>query len=170
MPATDTPLEPLSVSDPAPLGLGALVEASARLLGRSEAEIRARAAPALSVYLRALTSGTFTSARRADDGGWVFRGASREEQTFVALPDRERGLVSLALQLALLEALAGERRVPLLVGPDLPTRGDSEARALGPRAEALVGGGAGGAGLQRRRAVRRARGKVTGALAPVTPR
>jgi len=129
----DTPREPLPLerSERVALGPNALVEATARLLGRSEAEIRARVAPALSVYLRALTSGTFTSARRVDDGGWVFRGASRDEQPFAALPDREGGLVCLALQLALLEALAAERRVPLLLGPDLPIRGDSEARALG---------------------------------------
>jgi hypothetical protein len=88
-------------------------------------------APALTVYLRALTAGTFTAARRADDGSWVFRGSARDEQPFAALPDRERALVCLALQLALLEALSGERRVPLLVGPELPVRGDVEARALG---------------------------------------
>ncbi len=129
-PAADTPRESLPESESA-TGPGAFVEATARLLGRSEAEIRARVAPVLSVYLRALTSGTLTNGRRADDGSWVFRGASREEQLFAALPDRERALVCLATQLALLEALAGERRVPLLVGPDLPIRGDSEARALG---------------------------------------
>jgi hypothetical protein len=38
--------------------------------------------------------------------------------------------VLLAVQLALLEALATDRRVPLLVGPDLPARGDAEKRAL----------------------------------------
>jgi hypothetical protein len=129
-PAEDTPRDPLPETE-GPSGPGAFVEATARLLGRSEAEIRARVAPALSVYLRALTSGTFTSARRGDDGVWVFRGAARDEQSYLALPDRERELVCLALQLALLEALASERRVPLLLGPDLPIRGDSEARALG---------------------------------------
>lgn len=130
-PAEDTPRERPPASDERANGPGALIEATSRLLGRSEAEIRARVAPALSVYLRALTSGTFTSARRADDGVWIFRGAARDEQPYGALPDRERALVCLALQLALLEALAGERRVPLLLGPDLPIRGDSEARALG---------------------------------------
>jgi len=129
-PAEDTPRESLAESDQSS-GPGAFVEACARLLGRSEVEIRARLAPALPVYLRALTSGALTNGRRADDGGWIYRGASREEQPFSALPDRERALVCLATQLALLEALAGERRVPLLVGPDLPIRGDSEARALG---------------------------------------
>jgi hypothetical protein len=127
-PGEATPLEPVA---PRAFGPGALVEAAARLLGRSEAEIRARVAPALTVYLRALTAGTFTAARRADDGSWVFRGSARDEQPFAALPDRERALVCLALQLALLEALSGERRVPLLVGPELPVRGDVEARALG---------------------------------------
>jgi len=130
-PFGDTPRDAPAVSDERDAGPGALVEASARLLGRSETEIRARLAPALPVYLRALTAGTFTNARRADDGGWVLRGAARDEQPFTALPDRERALVCLALQLALLEALAGERRVPLLVGPDLPVASDSEARAVG---------------------------------------
>ena len=127
----ETPREPLGdlVERPSS-GPAALIEAVSRLLGRSEAEIRARVAPALSVYLRALTGGTFTNARRADDGGWVFRGASREEQPYLALPDRERVLVCLALQLALLEALSGERRVPLLVGPELPLRGEAELRAF----------------------------------------
>ena len=128
-PGEKTPFE--SVVPPRSLGPGALVESVSRLLGRSEAEIRARVAPGLTVYLRALTGGTFTAARRADDGSWVFRGAARDEQPFSALPDRERALVCLALQLALLEALSGERRVPLLVGPQLPVRGDVEARALG---------------------------------------
>ncbi|HTO06333.1 MAG TPA: hypothetical protein VMR86_04680 [Myxococcota bacterium] len=128
-PGEATPLEPVTV--PRPSGPGALVESAARLLGRSEAEIRARVAPALTVYLRALTAGTFTAARRADDGSWVFRGAARDEQPYLALPDRERALVCLALQLALLEALSGERRVPLLLGPELPIRGEVEARALG---------------------------------------
>jgi hypothetical protein len=130
-PEPDTPREPLPEVVPRPTGPAALIEAAGRLLGRSEAEIRARVAPALSVYLRALTSGTFQSARRADDGEWVFRGAARDEQPYAALPERERSLVCLALQLALLEALSGERRVPLLVGPELPIRGEAEARALG---------------------------------------
>jgi hypothetical protein len=124
----ETPREPVA---PRAFGPRALVESVSRLLGRSEAEIRARVAPALSVYLRALTAGTFTGARRADDESWVFRGAARDEQPYAALPDRERALVCLALQLALLEALSGERRVPLLVGPELPIRGDVEGRALG---------------------------------------
>ncbi len=129
-PAEDTPHDPLP---PRAAGVGphALVESAARLLGRSEAEIRARVAPALSVYLRALTSGTFVNARGSEDGSWVFRGAARDEQPYSSLPDRERALVCLALQLALLEALAGERRVPILLGPDLPVQSDSEARALG---------------------------------------
>ncbi|HXZ86330.1 MAG TPA: hypothetical protein VEI82_12665, partial [Myxococcota bacterium] len=107
------------------------IEAAARVAGRSEADVRARLAPALSVYLRALTGGTFTNLRRGDDGQWVLRGAARDEQPFAALPDREQALVCLVFQLALLEAFASERRVPLLVGPDLPIRGDAEARALG---------------------------------------
>jgi hypothetical protein len=129
-PEEETPREAQAAVDERGTGPGALIEATARLLGRSEAEIRARVAPALPVYLRALTSGSFTNARRADDGAWVFRGAARDEQYFGALPERERALVCLALQLALLESLAGERRVPFLVGPDLPIRSDAEARAL----------------------------------------
>ncbi|MFI5314373.1 MAG: hypothetical protein ACHQ6T_01620 [Myxococcota bacterium] len=129
--AEDTPRDPVRDDEADQAGPGALVEAAARLLGRSETEIRARLAPALPVYLRALTAGTFTNARRADDGGWVLRGAARAEQPVSARPDRQRARVCLALQLALLEALAGERRVPLLVGPQLPIRTDSEARAVG---------------------------------------
>ncbi len=111
------------------LGPEVLVEATARVLGRSEAEVRARLTPVLPVYLRALSTGTFTNARSAD-GGWLLRGAAREEQPFAELPDRERELVRLAVQLALLEALAADRRVPLLIGPDLPARGEAEQRAL----------------------------------------
>jgi hypothetical protein len=127
----DTPREWAGATEEPIAGPGSLVEAAARLLGRSETEIRARLAPALPVYLRALTGGTFTNARRADDGDWVLRGAARDEQPFAALPDRERALVCLAVRLALLESLAGERRVPLLVGPELPIASDSEARAVG---------------------------------------
>jgi hypothetical protein len=112
------------------LGPEALVEATSRVLGRSEAEIRARLGPVLPVYLRALSTGTFTNARASDGGGWLLRGAARDEQPFAELPERERELVRLAVQLALLEALAGDRRVPLLVGPDLPARGEAEQRAL----------------------------------------
>ncbi|HTO70239.1 MAG TPA: hypothetical protein VMR31_10300 [Myxococcota bacterium] len=135
---TDTPREPLPEPAPAPapaaqaeLSPSLWVEAAARVVGRSDTDVRARLAPALSVYLRALTAGTFTSARRVDDGDWVLRGAARDEQPFRALPDREQALVCLAFQLALHEALASERRVPLFVGPELPVRGDAEARAFG---------------------------------------
>jgi hypothetical protein len=110
-------------------GPGTLLAASAHVLGRSEAEVRARLGPVLPVYVRALTAGAFTNAR-ASGSDWVLRGAARDEQPFAALPDRERELVMLAVQLALLEALASDRRVPLLVGPDLPARGDGEKRAL----------------------------------------
>src|SRR5262249_30195668 len=96
-----------------------------------EAEVRARLAPVLPVYLRALTGGTFINARRSDDGGWLLRGSARDEQPWSALPESEQQLVCLALQLALLEAHGAERRVPLLVGPELPLRSDSDARALG---------------------------------------
>lgn len=112
------------------IGPELLVEATARVLGRSEAEVRARLGPVLPVYLRALSTGVFTNARATDGGGWLLRGAAREEQPFAELPDRERELVRLAVQLALLEALAGDRRVPLLIGPDLPARGEAEQRAL----------------------------------------
>ncbi len=107
-----------------------LVAAAARVLGRSDSEVRARLGPVLPVYLRALSGGAFTNGRAADGGAWLLRGAGREEQAFASLPDRERALVRLAVQLALLEALAGDRRVPLLVGPDLPARGEAEQRAL----------------------------------------
>ncbi len=111
-------------------GPEALIAATARVLGRSEAEVRARLGPVLPVYLRALSIGTFTHARATEDGSWVLRGAAREEQTFAGLPQRERELVRLAVQLALLEGFASDRRVPLLVGPDLPARGEGEQRAL----------------------------------------
>jgi hypothetical protein len=120
--------------DPEPaseqLGPEALVAAAARVLGRGDAEVRARLGPVLPVYLRALSMGTFTNARAADGGSWLLRGAVREEQPFSELPARERELVRLAVQLALLEALASDRRVPLLVGPHLPARGEAEQRAL----------------------------------------
>ncbi|MEX2206947.1 MAG: hypothetical protein WEF50_12030 [Myxococcota bacterium] len=129
--AVDLLEKPEEEPEPAAVELGPelLVEATGRVLGRSEAEVRARLAPVLPVYLRALSTGIFTNAR-ADSGGWLLRGAAREEQPFAELPDRERELVRLAVQLALLEALAGDRRVPLLVGPDLPARGEAEQRAL----------------------------------------
>lgn len=111
-------------------GPEALVAAASRVLGRSESEVRARLGPVLPVYLRALSAGTFTNARAADTGIWMLRGAGREEQPFSALPERERELVRLAVQLSLLESLATDRRVPLLVGPDLPARDDNERRAL----------------------------------------
>ena len=132
----ETPRDPLPAPVPAepprrPVEPTLWIEAAARVVGRSEGDVRARFAPAVSVYLRALSGGTFTSVRRGEDGAWVLRGAARDEQPFSALPDREQALVCLVFQLALLEALASERRVPLLVGPDLPIRGDAEARALG---------------------------------------
>jgi hypothetical protein len=116
-----------AISTPGP---EALVSSAARVLGRSESEVRARLGPVLPVYLRALSAGIFTNARAADTGIWMLRGSGREEQPFTALPARERELVHLAVQLALLESLATDRRVPLLVGPDLPVRDDAERRAL----------------------------------------
>jgi hypothetical protein len=111
-------------------GPEALIAATARVLGRSEPEVRARVGPVLSVYLRALSVGTFSHARAADDGSWLLRGAGREEQPFAELPERERELVRLAVKLSLLEGFAGDRRVPLFVGLDLPAHGDAEQRAL----------------------------------------
>lgn len=112
------------------IGPEGLLAAASRFLERSEAELRARLGPVLPVYLRALSMGVFANARVGDGGGWILRGADRDEQPFTALPDRERELVTLAVQLALLEALAADRRVPLLIGPDLPVRGHAEQRAL----------------------------------------
>jgi hypothetical protein len=107
-----------------------LVASAARVLGRSESEVRARLGPVLPIYLRAISAGTFTNARAVDGGSWVLRGAGREEVAFAALPDQERALVRLAVQLSLLEALASDRRVPLIIGPDLPARGETQQRAL----------------------------------------
>ena len=129
-PGEETPREPLALPPSPNAGPSAMVEAAARVLGRREAEVRARLAPVLPVYLRALTAGAFTNARRGDDGGWVLRGSARDEQPWSALPEGEQALICLALQLALLEAHAGERRVPFLVGPELPLRSENDARAF----------------------------------------
>jgi hypothetical protein len=130
-PEPPPPAPPAAESAPAGPNPNALLDAAVRVIGRPEIDVRARMAPALPVYLRALTGGSFTNARRSDDGQWLLRGAARDEQPFERLPPRERALVCLALQLALLESLAAERRVPLLVGPDLPIGPDAETgRAL----------------------------------------
>ena len=130
-PGEETPREPLVVPRPSDAGPGALVEAAARVLGRREPEVRARLAPVLPVYLRALTAGDVHErpARRRRRLGAARRRRATSSRGR-RCPKRERGLVRLAVQLALLEALAADRRVPLLVGPELPVRARRRARAL----------------------------------------
>lgn len=95
--------------------------------------------PILSMYLRAITAGAYTAARRRQLEGWAFRvGETSSVATWSEIPAPMRPVVSLAFQLALLEGLAPKQRPFLLVGPDLPALGGEGERALS-RAFARLG-------------------------------
>lgn len=114
-------------------------DALVALASLGEEQAKAVFGPILSMYLRALTAGAYTAARRRQIEGWVFRvGETSSVATWSEIPAPMRPVVTLAFQLALLEGLAPKQRPFLLVGPDLPALGGEGERALS-RAFARLG-------------------------------
>ncbi len=107
------------------------IHAAALASGRTTDEIKGRLASSLPVYLRALSLGTFTQARRSDLDGWLLRIESSEEVIKISeLNDAQRFSVELAFQLALLETIAPDLSVPVIVSPTLPLHDEEEKLAL----------------------------------------
>jgi hypothetical protein len=107
-----------------------LVAAAGRGAGASDEDVRGRLAASLPLYLRALTDAAYTHARRRPVEGWVLRGPERERVTFAEVEPEMQWRVSLAFQFALLERLGAQRRLPLIIGPDLFPMRPAETRAL----------------------------------------
>ena len=107
------------------------IHAAALASGRTTDEIKGRLASSLPVYLRALSLGTFTQARHSDLDGWLLRIEPSEEVIKVTeLNDAQRFSVELAFQLALLETIAPDLCVPVIVSPTLPLHDEEEKLAL----------------------------------------
>lgn len=117
-------------SAPAPDVLASLIETAARVRGIDSEVVRERLAPVLPVYLRALSGGSQARARWERGAGWQICPASgAPARRLDALAPADRARVELAFRLALLESLAPQLRVPLLVGPDA-AQGPALARSL----------------------------------------
>ncbi len=117
-----------------------LVHAAQTESGLAASEIRARMAPGLQIYLRALSEGRLTDARRGVDRKWQVHRA--DPAGFVSLSELDLAdipCVSIAFRLAILEGLASSIRTPLIVGPHLELDSASARLALG-RALGRLGG------------------------------
>jgi hypothetical protein len=109
------------------------------LASLGEEQAKAALGPILSMYLRAITAGAYTAARRRQAEGWVFRvGETSSVATWAEIPPAVQPAILLAFQLALLEGMAPKQRPFLLVGPELPALGADGERALA-RAFARLG-------------------------------
>lgn len=107
-----------------------MLEAAARARGVDPETLRRCLAPVLPVYLRALSGGALAKARWEPERGWSIQRAKAPLPVALdALDADDRARVGLAFRLALLEALAPQLRVPLLVGPE-PGPGTALPRSL----------------------------------------
>jgi hypothetical protein len=131
--------EGVSDSKPAPRGLSSadtggpdeMTRAAALVTGRTDAEILKRLDPTLPVYLRALSMGSFTKAHRSELDGWLLSGEPRGEVVrYEELPAPQQFAVHLAFRLAILETIAPDLSIPLLVGPRLSLDVDEQKLAL----------------------------------------
>jgi hypothetical protein len=95
-----------------------LVCAGERLAGGDAGELRPRLTGVLPIYLRALTGGEYTRAWYGSGDGWSLRRERDGTREPWSETDPElRPKLEVALRLALLEALAEQRRLLLLLGP-----------------------------------------------------
>ena len=108
-----------------------MIRAASLASGRSELEIMERLAPVHPIYLRALSGGRFTGLQRREIDGWMLRGEqSGDVVRYEDLPEPERACVQLASRLAILEAIAPDLSVPLVLGPPPPLDRDEDMLAL----------------------------------------
>lgn len=100
---------------------GLLVSAQ-RAAGCPEEEVHDRLGSVLPLYLRAFTAGAYTQGSGLDQGQWCLRAVrGGDPSDFADLSDLMQQRVLLALRFALLESLASDLRVPLVIGADLRT-------------------------------------------------
>jgi hypothetical protein len=125
-PVRPVPVDPLRAADAPERTL----RAAAAWVGRPAGEIAAALAPALLVYLRSLTRGGIQGAEAGPEG-FVFHVRGRAEPVpFAKLGDDRRAEVALSLRLALLERLAPQRPIPVIVRPDALGLDPEAAQAL----------------------------------------
>ena len=104
-----------------------LLDRSAELLAVSVDELWTQVTPRLSAYLTALTDKRVTTARPDDNGLVTVGAADGRTGPFLSLPPPLRDLAWVALRLALLEKVAGYKRLPVIIddsfgGLDAPKR------------------------------------------------
>lgn len=130
------PPAPAPVEDPRiEAALEGLIRAGAEWSALPADDVRAAGTARAGVYLRSLSGGSVADLGFDPDRGWWARTASDAEPRAVStLGADASSMVETALRFGLIEALAPERPVPLVVGPWLPTDGDEQrgafARAL----------------------------------------
>ena len=108
--------------------LSSLLVSAAAWTGQTEKELRAEIAPALSVYLSALSGGSLRGLFLDEETGvWRVHSASGNG-SLDALSGEERAEAETGFQLALLERLGAGRKLPTLVAP-APT-GEAEPAGL----------------------------------------
>lgn len=99
--------------------------------GRGPQELRTLARLRLTPYLRSLLGRVYERLDYSPAEGWTLH--RRGEARAIGLDEltpKQRFLVSVALRLALIEALAETHRAPLLIGPALPPLEDAERLSL----------------------------------------
>ena len=106
-----------------------LVDRAAELLNLSPEELWGQLGPRLSAYLAALTDKRVVSGKPDAAGLLVVSAADGRSGPYMSLPMPLRDLVYTALRLALLEKVAGYKRVPVVIDDGFATL-DAGKRAL----------------------------------------
>ena len=92
-----------------------LVSRAAELLNLSPEEVWSQMSPRLTAYLGALTDRRVVSAKPDEKGALVLSAADGRGGGYMTLPPPLRDLVYVSLRLALLERVAGYKRLPVVV-------------------------------------------------------
>jgi hypothetical protein len=131
-PTDDGQTQPdLGVARDAAMAPERLIGYASSWCGRGPQELRTLARLRLTPYLRSLLGRVYERLDYSPAEGWTLH--RRGEARAIGLDEltpKQRFLVSVALRLALIEALAETHRAPLLIGPALPPLEDAERLSL----------------------------------------
>jgi hypothetical protein len=105
------------------------VSQAAELLSLSVDELWSQMSPRLTAYLQALTDRRVVSGKPDEKGILAFAAADGRSGAYMTLPPPLRDLVFVALRLALIERVAGYKRLPILIDDAFATL-DPPKRAL----------------------------------------
>jgi hypothetical protein len=107
-----------------------MLDRAAALLGVGDDELFEQVGPRLSAYLLALTDRRVAGAKRDGDGGLLLAATDGRSGPYAGLPMPLRDLVYTALRLALIERVASQKKLPVVV--------DDAFAALEPGKQQLV--------------------------------